>query len=68
MVFLQIFLLSWACCCDVQVVVPEGSGSSKVRVNVKHDLHGMLTVQTAEMMKEVIKVTLLVPFVLLSPN
>lgn len=38
--------------------MPEGSGTAKVRVNVKHDLHGMFNVQSAEMMKEVIKVNL----------
>lgn len=36
--------------------MPEGSGTAKVRVNVKHDLHGMFSVQSAEMMKEVMKV------------
>lgn len=39
-----------------QVDVPEGSGVAKVRVNVKHDIHGVFNVQSAEMMKEVIKV------------
>lgn len=28
---------------------------SKVRVNVKHDIHGMFHVQSAEMMQEVVK-------------
>ena len=36
--------------------MPEGSGVSKVRVNVKHDIHGVFSVQSAEMMKEVVKV------------
>lgn len=39
-----------------QVDVPEGSGVAKVRVNVKHDVHGMFSVQSAELMKEVVKV------------
>ncbi|CAM9320236.1 unnamed protein product [Ascophyllum nodosum] len=38
-----------------KVDVPEGSGVSKVRVNVKHDIHGVFSVQSAEMMKEVVK-------------
>lgn len=45
---------TWAC--RDQVDVPEGSGVAKVRVNVKHDIHGMFNVQSAEMMKEVVKV------------
>ena len=36
--------------------MPQGEGVSKVRVNVKHDIHGMFHVQSAEMMKEVVKV------------
>ena len=36
--------------------MPKGEGVSKVRVNVKHDIHGMFHVQSAEMMKEVVKV------------
>ncbi|CAM9137702.1 unnamed protein product, partial [Sphacelaria rigidula] len=39
----------------IGVDVPEGAGLSKVRVNVKHDIHGMFNVQSAEMMKEVVK-------------
>lgn len=38
-----------------KVDVPQGEGVSKVRVNVKHDIHGMFHVQSAEMMKEVVK-------------
>lgn len=38
-----------------QVEVPEGAGMSKVRVNVKHDIHGMFNVQSAEMMQEIVK-------------
>eukprot|EP00752_Nemacystus_decipiens_P011694 g10378.t1 len=38
-----------------KVEVPEGAGLSKVRVNVKHDIHGMFHVQSAEMMQEVVK-------------
>lgn len=38
--------------------MPEGSGVAKVRVNVKHDIHGMFNVQSAEMMKEVVKVVI----------
>ena len=35
----------------LKVNVPQGEGVSKVRVNVKHDIHGMFHVQSAEMMK-----------------
>ncbi|CAM9772641.1 unnamed protein product [Scytosiphon promiscuus] len=38
-----------------KVEVPEGAGLSKIRVNVKHDIHGMFNVQSAEMMQEVVK-------------
>lgn len=49
-VFVGIFI------CWLKVDVPQGEGVSKVRVNVKHDIHGMFHVQSAEMMKEVVKV------------
>lgn len=35
--------------------MPEGAGMSKIRVNVKHDIHGMFQVQSADMMQEVVK-------------
>ncbi|CAM9352873.1 unnamed protein product [Pylaiella littoralis] len=38
-----------------KVDVPEDAGMSKIRVNVKHDIHGMFHVQSAEMMQEVVK-------------
>lgn len=38
-----------------QVDLPDGAGQSKIRVNVKHDLHGMFSVQSAEMMKEKVR-------------
>ncbi|CAB1106414.1 HSP70 [Ectocarpus sp. CCAP 1310/34] len=38
-----------------KVDLPEGAGMSKIRVNVKHDIHGMFQVQSADMMQEVVK-------------
>lgn len=45
-------------CRGEQVDVPDGSGQSKIRVNVKHDIHGMFSVQSAEMMKEKVRISL----------
>lgn len=50
----------------LQVDVPEGAGMSKIRVNVKHDIHGMFHVQSAEMMQEVVKAPVRFFFLLFS--
>ena len=55
-IFTACFLFFLHCFGLWKVDVPPGAGVSKVRVNVKHDIHGMFHVQSAEMMKQVVKV------------